>query len=144
MKAHLVTLPKISEDPTRGSLTFVQNGGIITYQATGETAPLPFEIRRAYWTYDVPSGEWRGGHAHKKLKQLILAVAGCFTLTLDDGREKREILLKHPYQAVLVEEGIWREIHDFSAGAVCLVLASVEYDEEDYIRDYSEFLEYVR
>lgn len=142
MKAHLVTLSKIT-DLTRGSLTFVENGSKITLDAVGESVELPFEIRRAYWTYDVPAGEMRGGHAHKEQKELILAVAGCFTLMLDDGNEKQEFLLKHPYQAVLVEEGIWRELHDFSAGAVCLVLASEEYDEDDYIREYPEFLEYV-
>ena len=131
MNAHVVNLTKIT-DPTRGSLTYIQKG-----------EEFPFEIKRAYWTYDVPAGEYRGGHAHKRLKQLILAVAGCFTLSLDDGREKKEYLLKHPYQAVLVEEGIWRELHDFSAGAVCLVLASEEFDEDDYIRDYEEFLKYV-
>ncbi|MCF0179502.1 MAG: WxcM-like domain-containing protein [Bacteroidales bacterium] len=132
MNAHIVNLTKIT-DPTRGSLTFIQKG-----------EQFPFDIKRAYWTYDVPAGEWRGGHAHKKLKQLILAVAGCFTLTLDDGKEKKEYLLKHPYKAVLVEEGIWRELHDFSAGAICLVLASEEFDEDDYIRDYNEFLQYIK
>lgn len=130
MNAHLVNLAKITE-PTRGSLTFVQKG-----------EEFPFEIKRAYWTYDVPAGEWRGGHAHKTLKELILAVAGCFTLKLDDGKEKKEFLLNHPYQAVLVEEGIWRELHDFSSGAVCLVLTSAEFDEDDYIREYDEFLQY--
>lgn len=130
MNAHLVNLTKITE-PTRGSLTFVQKG-----------EEFPFEIKRAYWTYDVPAGEWRGGHAHKTLKELILAVAGCFTLKLDDGNEKKEFLLNHPYQAVLVEEGIWRELHDFSSGAVCLVLTSAEFDEDDYIREYDEFLQY--
>lgn len=132
MNARVVSLSKIT-DPTRGSLTFVQKG-----------EEFPFEVKRAYWTYDVPSGGWRGGHAHKTLKQLILAVSGCFTLKLDDGKETQEFLLNHPYQAVLVEEGIWRELHDFSAGAVCLVLASEEFDEDDYIRDYDEFLEYVK
>lgn len=105
---------------------------------------IPFDIKRAYWTYDVPSGECRGGHAHKKLRQLIFALGGCFTLTLDDGRERQDILLKHPYEAVLIREGVWRELHDFSAGAVCMVLASELYDEDDYIYDYDEFLEYVR
>ena len=130
MKARLVQLPKIT-DPTRGSLTFVQNSD-----------EFPFEIKRAYWTYDVPAGEWRGGHAHKKLKQLIFAVSGCFTLKLDDGKEKKEFLLKNPFEAVLVEEGIWRELHDFSAGAVCMVLASEEFDEDDYIRDYDGVLKW--
>lgn len=130
MNIQLIDLPKIT-DPTRGSLTVVENN-----------KEVPFNIKRAYWTYDVPAGEWRGGHAHKKLRQLILAVSGCFTLTLDDGKEKKEILLNHPYQAVLIEGGIWRELHDFSSGAVCLVLADELYDEADYIRDYQKFLDY--
>lgn len=131
MKARLVQLPKITE-PSRGSLTVVERG-----------EAFPFPIRRTYWTYDVPAGEQRGGHAHKQCRELILAVAGCFTLTLDDGHETQEFLLKNPAEGVLVEEGIWRELHDFSAGAVCMVVASDEYDESDYIREYGEFLEYV-
>ena len=132
MKARLVTLPKITE-PERGSLTVVEQG-----------EAFPFPIKRTYWTYDVPAGEWRGGHAHKQCRELILAVAGCFTLKLDDGHEKREYLLKNPSQAILVEEGVWRELHDFSAGAVCLVLASDEFDENDYIRDYEEFIKSIK
>lgn len=128
MKARLVTLPKITE-PERGSLTVVQRG-----------ESFPFPIQRTYWTYDVPAGEWRGGHAHKQCRELILAVSGSFTLKLDDGHEQCEYQLKNPFQAVLVEEGVWRELHDFSTGAVCLVLASDEFDEEDYIRDYDDFL----
>lgn len=128
--ARLVQLPKITE-PSRGSLTVVEKG-----------KSFPFDIKRTYWTYDVPAGEWRGGHAHKSCCELILAVSGCFTLTLDDGEEKAEYVLKNPSQAVLVEDGVWRELHDFSAGAVCLVLASEEFDEEDYIRDYDTFIQY--
>lgn len=131
MKARLVQLPKITE-PSRGSLTVVQKG-----------EEFPFELKRAYWTYDVPAGEWRGGHAHKIQKELILAVTGSFNLLLDDGKEKQSFLLNNPSQAVLVEEGIWRELHDFSAGAVCLVMASDEFDEDDYIREYDEYLKFV-
>lgn len=130
MNIQLINLPKIT-DPTRGSLTVVENG-----------KQVPFDIKRAYWTYDVPAGEWRGGHAHKKQRELILAVSGCFTLSLDDGKEKKHVLLNHPYQAILIEDGVWRELHDFSSGAVCLVLTDDFYDEDDYIRDYQEFQEY--
>lgn len=130
MNIQLIDLPKII-DPTRGSLTVVENN-----------KQVPFDIKRTYWTYDVPAGEWRGGHAHKKQRELILAVSGCFTLSLDDGTEKKDILLNHPYQAILVNDGIWRELHDFSSGAVCLVLTEEFFDEEDYIRDYQEFLDY--
>lgn len=130
MNIQLIDLPKITE-PTRGSLTVVENG-----------KQVPFDIKRVYWTYDVPAGEWRGGHAHKKQRELILAVSGCFTLSLDDGKEKKDVLLNHPYQAILVNDGIWRELHDFSSGAVCLVLTEDFFDEDDYIRDYQEFLEH--
>ncbi len=132
MNVQLIDLPKIT-DPSRGSLTVVENN-----------KQVPFNIKRAYWTYDVPAGEWRGGHAHKKQRELILAVSGCFTLSLDDGKEKKDVLLNHPYQAILIEDGVWRELHDFSSGAVCLVLTDDFFDEADYIRDYQEFLEYAR
>ena len=94
--------------------------------------------------YDVPGGESRGGHAHKECKEFIIAVSGSFHVTLDDGKEKKSYLLNHPYQGLLVDTGIWRTLDDFSSGAVCLVLASELYDESDYIRDYDEFLEYVK
>lgn len=103
---------------------------------------VPFDIRRVYYLYDVPGGEARGGHAHKELNQLIVAASGSFSVTLDDGKVKRTFLLNRPYQGLLVVPGIWRELTDFSSGAVCLVLASEKYDEDDYIRDYNEFLEY--
>lgn len=103
---------------------------------------VPFEVRRAYYLYDVPGGESRGGHAHKELSQLIIAVSGSFTVTLDDGRVKRTFTLNRPYQGLYVVPGIWRTLDDFSSGAVCLVLASHEYDEGDYIRDYNEFIQY--
>ena len=103
---------------------------------------VPFEVRRAYYLYDVPGGESRGGHAHKELSQLIIAASGSFTVTLDDGRVKRTFTLNRPYQGLYVVPGIWRTLDDFSSGAVCLVLASHEYDEGDYIRDYNEFIQY--
>ncbi|MDR0972567.1 MAG: FdtA/QdtA family cupin domain-containing protein [Prevotellaceae bacterium] len=100
---------------------------------------IPFDVRRIYYLYDIPGGESRGGHAHKALSQLIVATSGSFNVTLDDGSVKRTFLLNRPYQGLLVVPGIWRELNDFSSGAVCLVLASHVYDEEDYIRDYEEF-----
>lgn len=101
---------------------------------------IPFDVKRVYYLYDVPGGESRGGHAHKELHQLIIAASGSFKVTLDDGNVKRTFNLNRPYQGLLVTRGIWRELDDFSSGSVCLVLASLVYDENDYIRDYDEFL----
>ena len=92
--------------------------------------------------YDIPGGESRGGHAHKELSQLIIAASGSFSVTLDDGNVKRTVVLNRPYQGLLVVPGIWRDLNNFSAGAVCLVLASERYDENDYIRNYQEYLKY--
>ena len=103
---------------------------------------VPFDLKRVYYLYDVPGGESRGGHAHKDLKQLIIAVSGSFTITLDDGNIKRTFLLNRPYQGLFIIPGIWRTLDEFSSGSVCMVLASEKYDESDYIRDYQEFLEY--
>lgn len=103
---------------------------------------IPFEIERVYYLYDIPGGESRGGHAHKELKQLIVAASGSFNVMLDDGKIKRSFILNRPYHGLLVVPGIWRELDDFSSGSVCLVLASTKYDESDYIRDYSEFIQY--
>ena len=108
----------------------------------GNNNEVPFEVRRTYYLYDVPGGESRGGHAHRELSQLIIAVSGSFTVTLDDGKVKRTFTLNRPYQGLYVVPGIWRTLDDFSSGAVCLVLASHGYDAEDYIRDYNEFLNY--
>nr|WP_314662920.1 FdtA/QdtA family cupin domain-containing protein [uncultured Prevotella sp.] len=103
---------------------------------------IPFNISRVYWTYDVPSGAYRGGHAHKHCREFIIAVSGSFTVTLDNGRDKQSFLLNHPYQGLLVETDTWRTLDDFSSGAVCLVLAEDPFEENDYIRDYTEFLNY--
>lgn len=115
----------------KGNLTVVENG-----------KDIPFDVKRSYFLYDVPGGESRGGHAHKGLYQLIMAVSGSFTVTLDDGNNKQTVMLNRPYQALYVVPGIWRTLEDFSSGSVCLVLASEKYDAEDYIRNYSEFLIY--
>ena len=130
MNIRLIDLPKIT-DP-RGNLTVAE-----------QMKNIPFDIKRAYWVYDVPAGESRGGHAHKQLRQLVVALSGSFTVTLDDGKERTTVLLNHPYQALLIETGIWRTLDDFSSGAVCLVLASELYDPADYIYDYDEFIAYV-
>ena len=103
---------------------------------------VPFEVKRVYYLYDVPGGESRGAHAHKELSQLIIAASGSFSVTLDDGQVKRTFLLNRPYQGLLVVPGIWRTLDDFSSGSVCMVLASHKYDNNDYIRDYDEFLSY--
>ena len=115
--------------------------GDISVIENGET--VPFDVQRVYYLYDVPGGVERGGHAHKTLYQLILAVSGSFTVTLNDGKAKRSFTLNRPYQGLLVKPGIWRDLSDFSSGSVCLVLASQKYDADDYIRDYEEFLKYV-
>ena len=103
---------------------------------------VPFDVKRTYYLYDVPGGESRGGHAHKGLHQLIVAVSGSFSVTLDDGSIKRTYTLNRPYQGLLVVPGIWRTLDDFSSGAVCMVLASEVYTEDDYIRSYEGFIKF--
>jgi len=117
-----------------------QRKGDISVIENGET--IPFDVKRIYYLYDVPGGESRGSHGHKQLQQLIVAVSGAFTVTLDDGHVRRSFTLNRPYQGLLVKPGIWRTLDDFSSGSVCLVLASEKYQAEDYIRDYNEFIEY--
>lgn len=123
----LTHLHKVHE--TRGNLTFVQS-----------LEEIPFAIQRVYWVYDVPGGEHRGGHAHKDCEEFVVAVNGSFTVTLTDGIDTKKFFLNHAYQGVLIPRGIWRTLDDFSSGAVCLVLASLPFDESDYIRDYSQYL----
>ena len=103
---------------------------------------IPFIIKRIYYLYDMPGGESRGAHAHKKLEQLVIALSGSFDITLDDGRNKKSVHLARPYMGLHMQPGMWRDINNFSSGAICLVLASELYDEKDYIREYSEFIEY--
>lgn len=126
----MVELDKHHSD-RKGNLTVVENG-----------QTLPFDVKRVYYLYDVPGGENRGAHAHKELSQLIIAASGSFTVTLDDGNCKRTFFLNRPYQGLYVKPGMWRDLEDFSSGAVCMVLASDVYLAEDYIRDYSEFLKF--
>jgi WxcM-like, C-terminal len=122
----LIELPIVREP--RGNLTFIE----------GEK-DVPFEIKRVYYLYDVPGGAERGGHAHRRLKQLIVPLAGSFDVTIDDGFEARTIHLRRASQGLLMPTMIWREISEFTSGSVCLVLASEHYDEADYFRDYEEF-----
>lgn len=123
----------------RGNLTVVENGNISTGSAQGT---LPFDVKRVYYLYDVPGGESRGAHAHRDLEQFIVAASGSFKVTLDDGNCKRSFFLNRPYQGLYVKPGMWRDLDDFSSGAVCMVLASDVYKKEDYIRDYNEFIEF--
>lgn len=123
---NVVELSKIHRP--QGNITIIQNGG-----------HQPFDVKRVYYLYDVPGGSERGGHAHKKLHQLIVAASGSFDVILDDGSNKKIVELNRPYYGLLVVPGIWREIVNFSSGAICLVLASEKYKEEDYLREYSAF-----
>lgn len=115
----------------KGNLTVVENG-----------KTLPFDVKRVYYLYDVPGGESRGAHAHRDLEQFIVAASGSFRVTLDDGNCKRSFVLNRPYQGLYVKPGMWRDLDDFSSGAVCMVMASEVYTAEDYIRDYDEFIEF--
>jgi dTDP-4-dehydrorhamnose 3,5-epimerase-like enzyme len=130
-EARIVELPRI-QDP-RGNLTFIEGGH-----------HLPFDIRRVYYLYDVPGGESRGGHAHRELEQLIIAASGSFEVVLDDGERRRSFSLNRSYYGLYVPRHLWRELENFSSGSVCLVLASLHYDEADYYRDYTEFQQAMR
>ncbi len=126
-RVKIIELPKIA-DP-RGNLTFIEAG-----------SHIPFDIQRVYYLYDVPGGAERGGHAHKNLQQLIIAMSGSFDVVLTDGGEKKRYHLNRSYFGLYVPTMLWRELDNFSSGAVCMVLASNRYDEEDYYRDYKEYL----
>ncbi len=126
----MVELDKHHSD-RKGNLTVVEN-----------SKTLPFDVKRVYYLYDVPGGENRGSHAHRELEQLIIAASGSFTVTLDDGNSKRSFFLNRPYQGLYVKPGMWRDLVDFSSGAVCMVLASDVYKAEDYIRNYEDFIKF--
>jgi dTDP-4-dehydrorhamnose 3,5-epimerase-like enzyme len=126
-RCKIINLPKIS-DP-RGNLTFIEG-----------KKHVDFDIQRVYYLYDVPGGAERGGHAHKELQQLIIAMAGSFDVVLDDGYRKQSFHLNRSYYGLYVCPMVWRELENFSSGSVCMVLASILYDESDYYRDYDEFL----
>jgi dTDP-4-dehydrorhamnose 3,5-epimerase-like enzyme len=126
----LLEIPKISDECGRGNMSVI------------EKDVLPFEIARVYYLYDVPSDAYRGGHAHKDLQQFLLPLSGSFDVILKDGKNSRTVTLNKPNKGLLIVPGIWRELENFSSGAVCLVLASAVYDQSDYIRDYQDFKAY--
>lgn len=130
MKYKIIDIPKINN--TKGNIGVIEN----------ET--IPFEVKRVYYLFDVPSGAKRGGHAHKKLKQVLIAISGSFDVVLKDGKIKEVITLNRPDKGLLIENNIWRELENFSSGSVCLVLASEEFSEDDYIRSYKEYLSFVK
>lgn len=115
-----------------------------SYTRVESLVNVPFDIKRTYWTYDIPAGAARGGHAHKECLEVIIAASGSFTVTLDDGKHQKTYQLNRPDQGLLVDTGIWRTLQDFSAGSVCFVLASELYDADDYIYEYEDFIKYTR
>ena len=124
----IIQLPKIQDQ--RGNLTFIESG-----------RHMPFDIRRVYYLYDVPGGAARAAHGHKKLHQLMIAMSGSFDVTLDDGVEKKAFHLNRSYFGLYIPPMMWRDLDNFSSGAVCMVLASEYYDEEDYFREYTDFIQ---
>jgi dTDP-4-dehydrorhamnose 3,5-epimerase-like enzyme len=127
MKIEIIEIPKIEN--SLGNIAVVENDVI------------PFEIKRVYYLYDIPSSSIRGGHSHKKLQQVLIAISGSFDVVLKDGISANTVTLNKPNKGLLIKENVWRELENFSSGAVCLVLASTVYEEDDYVRDFKEFLE---
>lgn len=126
MEIKIIKIPKI-EDP-RGNLSVLENNVI------------PYEIKRVYYLYDVPSGAERGGHSHKEQQEFLIALSGSFDVILNDGKEQEKVTLNKPFEGLLISNGIWRELKNFSSGAVCLVVASDVFSEDDYIREFEEFI----
>ncbi len=122
----IIDLPKIADQ--RGNLTFIEGN-----------RHIPFPLRRTYYLYDVPAGAMRGGHAHRKTEEFIIAASGSFTVVLDDGKRRRKYFLNRPHYGLYVPQLVWRELENFSSGSICLVVASEEYDESDYYREYDDF-----
>jgi len=123
----IIDIPKIIDPKGRGKLSVV------------EKDIIPFDIKRVYYLYDVPSDSYRGGHAHKKLIQFMIPLSGSFEVLLDDGKKRKKVMLNKPDKGLLIPRGIWREMDNFSSGAICMVLASENFDESDYFRDYDQF-----
>lgn len=130
MNYKIIDIPKINN--TRGNIGVIENDTI------------PFDVKRVYYLFDVPSGAKRGGHAHKKLKQVLIAISGSFDVVLKDGKSKEIVSLNRPDKGLLIENNIWRELENFSSGSVCLVLASEEFSENDYIRSYKDYLTFIK
>jgi hypothetical protein len=130
MNIKIINIPKIED--SRGNLSVIEKNIV------------PFEIKRVYYLYDVPGGAERGGHAHKGLQQFLIALSGSFDVILNDGKEEIKITLNKPFEGLLINRKIWRELKNFSSGSVCLVIASEVFDEEDYIRDFNDFLNVVK
>jgi len=130
MNISIIGIPKIED--YRGNLAIIEN------------EVLPYKINRVYYLYDVPSTAHRGGHSHKEQLEFLIALSGSFDVVLKDGKQIQKVTLNKPDKGLLINKNIWRELENFSSGAVCLVLASDVFDEEDYIRDYEEFLVSVR
>ena len=139
MKNGLMKGSRIDDCELRNLPRFVNTAGNLT--ALENRITLPFDIKRVYYLYDIPGGAERGGHAHKELEQYVVAASGAFSVLLDDGFSKKTIMLNNPFTALHIVPGIWRELKEFSSGAICLVLASMPYAEDDYIRNYTKFLE---
>ena len=130
MNIQLIDIPKIEN--TEGNIAIIEKNTI------------PFEIKRVYYLFDIPSSAHRGGHAHKNLNQILIALSGSFDVILKDGISTQTITLNKPDKGLLITTNIWRELENFSSGAICLVLASAIFDESDYIREYDDFLSYVK
>ena len=129
MEAKIISLPKIEHE--RGNLSFIE-----------EEKHIPFKIERTYWIYDVPGGQVRGGHAFKVQQELIVALSGSFDVLVDDGKIKQTFFLNRSYFGLYIPAGLWRQMQNFSTNSLALVLSSTSFSEEDYIRDYQEFLSF--
>jgi hypothetical protein len=125
MNIEIISIPKIED--RRGNLSVI------------EKALIPFEMKRVYYLYDVPSAAERGGHSHIKQQEFLVALSGSFDVILNNGRKEKKVTLNKPFEGLLIKNGIWRELKNFSSGSVCLVIASDVFDEDDYIRDFEEF-----
>lgn len=126
-KPRIVNLPQFLD--ARGNLSFVE-----------QENHIPFAIKRTYWLYDVPGGECRGGHAYKENQEFIVALSGSFDVILDDGKEKKVFTLNRSYYGLYVPKGLWREMDNFSTNSLAMILSSTNYDADDYVRDYDEFI----
>tara|TARA_B100001250_G_scaffold411663_1_gene440843 strand:+ start:1076 stop:1480 length:405 start_codon:yes stop_codon:yes gene_type:complete len=130
-KVKIIEIPKISDQ--RGNLSFISYGN-----------PIPFDIKNVFYIYDIPGGTKRGGHAHKKLEQILIPLSGSFDVVVKDTKNESVIQLNRPNRGLYIGPLIWREMKNFSSGSVCLVVASLKYDEKDYLRDFAEFIRYIR